>query len=60
MTGTINRRVGGGGAGVREDSSKGRIQPVQNFRQKNVTEFLVVCDSVFYYFYIRYAKAYFC
>ena len=53
MTGTINRRVEGGGAGVREDSSKGRIQPVQNFRQKNVTEFLVVCDSVFYYFYIK-------
>ena len=45
--------MGGGGAGVREDSSEGRIQPVQNFRQKNVTEFLVVCDSVFYYFYIK-------
>ena len=42
---------------VKKDSSPERIQPApllqtQNLRQKNVTDFFVVSDCVFYYFYI--------
>ena len=46
-----------GNRGVREDSSPGKIQSApllqtQNFRQKNVIDFLVVCYCFLYYFYI--------
>ena len=40
-----------------EDSSPGRTQTVpllqtQKFRQKTTTEFFLVSDCVFYYFYV--------